>query len=34
MSLSSLPDNGQLIGVDTQADRLADRAMKYLERYL
>jgi hypothetical protein len=32
--LSSLPDNGQLIGVDTQADRLADRAMKYLERYL
>jgi hypothetical protein len=32
--LTSLPDNGQLVGVDTQADRLLDRAMKYLRTYL
>ena len=32
--LSSLPDDGQLVGLDTQADRLFDRAMKYLRTYL
>jgi hypothetical protein len=32
--LTSLPDDGQLVGLDTQADRLLDRAMKYLRTYL
>jgi hypothetical protein len=32
--LSSLPDNGQLVSLDTQADRLLERGMKYLRAYL
>lgn len=32
--LTSIPDDGQLVGVDTQAQRLADRGMTYLEPYL
>jgi hypothetical protein len=32
--LTAIPDNGQLVGVDTQAERLADRGMTYLEPYL
>jgi len=32
--LTAIPDNGQLVGVDTQAQRLADRGMQYLEPYL
>ena len=32
--LTMIPDNGSLIGVDTQAQRLYDRAMQYLDGYL
>lgn len=32
--LSQIPDNGQLVGVDTQAQSHLDRAMKYLQPYL
>jgi hypothetical protein len=32
--LTNIPDSGQLIGVDTQAERLVDRGMTYLEPYL
>jgi len=32
--LAAIPDDGQLIGVDTQAQRLADRGERYLEPYL
>ncbi|MEF8887334.1 MAG: hypothetical protein V5A30_05960 [Haloarculaceae archaeon] len=32
--LAAIPDNGQLIGVDTQAQQLADRGERYLEPYL
>lgn len=32
--LTQIPDNGQLVGVDTQADRLFKRAMRYLGPYI
>lgn len=32
--LTAIPDNGQLVGVDTKAQRLMDRGMKYLGPYL
>jgi len=32
--LTAIPDNGQLVGVDTQAQRLLDRGEQYLGPYL
>lgn len=32
--LTAIPDNGQLIGVDTKAERLLTRGEKYLEPYI
>jgi len=32
--LTAIPDSGQLVGIDTQAQRLLDRGMKYLDPYL
>lgn len=32
--LTAIPDNGQLVGIDTKAQRLLDRGLKYLNPYL
>lgn len=32
--LTAIPDQGQLIGVETEAERLMDRGMSYLEPYI
>lgn len=32
--LTQIPDDGQLVGVDTKAQRLMDRGLRYLEPYL